>query len=112
MSNPHHPPAPDAVSATATALLETFIPGYSILARILLTYLQVDLSIYIPYLLAYTVLAATIRYFYSRLRRCDDEVYDYLMYWLARQEFMGRTRRFVVGTRNYRPLGHRDDPGG
>jgi chaperone BCS1 len=69
MSNPHHLPASDAVSATATALLETFIPGYSILARILLTYLQIDLSIYIPYLLAYTVLAATIRYFYSRLCR-------------------------------------------
>ncbi|KAJ0427213.1 BCS1 N terminal-domain-containing protein [Aspergillus carlsbadensis] len=124
-SNPHHLRAADTASAAATALLETFIPGYSILARILLTYLQIDLSIYIPYLLVYTVLAATIRYFYARLHhwfwlyctstaevRSDDEVYDYLMYWLTRQEFMGRTRRFVAGTRIYGPLGRRNGHGG
>jgi len=112
MAKPHHASISDIGMATATALLETFIPGYSLLSRILITYLHIDLSEYIPYLLAYTVLAAAIRYIYARLRilfwqhftstaeiRCDDEVYDYLMHWLSQQEFMGRTTRFVAGTR-------------
>ncbi|KAL4900694.1 BCS1 N terminal-domain-containing protein [Aspergillus multicolor] len=95
-----------------TALLETFIPGYSMASRFLSTYLQIDLSSYIPYLILLAVMGATIRYIYNQLSalfeehcistaeiRHDDEVYNYLMYWLAQQPFTNRTTHFVAGTR-------------
>ncbi|RDW74588.1 BCS1 and AAA domain-containing protein [Aspergillus mulundensis] len=95
-----------------TALLETFIPGYSMASRFLSTYLQIDLSSYIPYLILLAVIGATVRYIYNLLSalfeehcistaeiRHDDEVYNYLMYWLAQQPFTNRTTHFVAGTR-------------
>ncbi|KAL4960912.1 BCS1 and AAA domain-containing protein [Aspergillus stella-maris] len=95
-----------------TALLETFIPGYSMLSRFLTAYLQIDLSVYLPYLLVSAALGAALRYMYNQVRdlfqehcistaeiRHDDEVYNYLMYWLAQQPFTNRTTHFVAGTR-------------
>ncbi|KAL4927064.1 BCS1 and AAA domain-containing protein [Aspergillus undulatus] len=95
-----------------TALLETFIPGYSMASKFLTTYLQIDLSLYLPYLLVAAALGAALRYIYYQLRglfqehcistaeiRHDDEVYNYLMYWLAQQPFTNRTTHFVAGTR-------------
>ncbi|KAL4942802.1 hypothetical protein BDV06DRAFT_211553 [Aspergillus oleicola] len=95
-----------------TALLEQFIPGYSMLSRFLTAYLQIDLSLYLPYLLVSAALGAALRYIYNQLRglfqehcistaeiRHDDEVYSYLMYWLAQQPFTNRTTHFVAGTR-------------
>ncbi|KAL2866484.1 BCS1 and AAA domain-containing protein [Aspergillus lucknowensis] len=101
-----------SLNPTDTALLETFIPGYSMLSRFLISYLQIDLSLYIPYLVAAAVLGAATRYIYYQLRglfeqhcistaeiRHEDEVYNYLMYWLAQQPFTNRTTHFVAGTR-------------
>ncbi|KAL4947481.1 BCS1 N terminal-domain-containing protein [Aspergillus filifer] len=95
-----------------TALLEQFIPGYSMLSRFLTAYLQIDLSVYLPYLLVSAALGAALRYIYNQLFylfqthcistaeiRHDDEVYNYLMYWLAQQPFTNRTTHFVAGTR-------------
>ncbi|KAL4920803.1 BCS1 N terminal-domain-containing protein [Aspergillus aurantiobrunneus] len=100
------------LNPTDTALLETFIPGYSMLSRFLISYLQIDLSLYIPYLVVGAVLAATARYIYHQVRglfqthcistaeiRHDDEVYNYLMHWLAEQPFTNRTTHFVAGTK-------------
>ncbi|OJJ57999.1 hypothetical protein ASPSYDRAFT_69161 [Aspergillus sydowii CBS 593.65] len=95
-----------------TALLETFIPGYSMLSRFLISYLQIDLSLYFPYLIAAAVLGAAARYVFHQVRgffgehcistaeiRHDDEVYSYLMHWLAQQPFTNRTTHFVAGTK-------------
>lgn len=95
-----------------TALLETFIPGYSMLSRFLISYLQIDLSLYIPYLIAAAVLGAAARYIFDQVRgffnehcistaeiRHDDEVYTYLMHWLSQQPFTNRTTHFVAGTK-------------
>ncbi|KAL3474833.1 BCS1 N terminal-domain-containing protein [Aspergillus californicus] len=103
---------PPGFNPTDTAILETFIPGYSMLSRFLSTYLQIDLSLYIPYLLAAAVLAAATRYIYSQVTslfrehcvstaeiRHEDEVYNYLMYWLSLQSFTNRTTHFVAGTK-------------
>ncbi|KAL4816560.1 BCS1 N terminal-domain-containing protein [Aspergillus spinulosporus] len=105
-------PMQTLLNPSDTALLETFIPGYSMASRILSTYLQIDLSSYIPYLIFLAIIAATARYIYSQLYnlfqeycistaeiRHDDEVYNYLMYWLAQQPFTNRTTHFVAGTR-------------
>ena len=105
-------PMQTLLNPSDTALLETFIPGYSMASRILSTYLQIDLSSYIPYLIFLGLIAATARYIYSQLYnlfqehcistaeiRHDDEVYNYLMYWLAQQPFTNRTTHFVAGTR-------------
>ncbi|KAL4786264.1 BCS1 N terminal-domain-containing protein [Aspergillus varians] len=95
-----------------TALLETFIPGYSMLSRFLISYLQIDLSLYFPYLVGAAVVGAASHYVYYQLRdlftrhcistaeiRHDDEVYSYLMFWLAQKPFTNRTTHFVAGTR-------------
>ncbi|KAL4984256.1 BCS1 N terminal-domain-containing protein [Aspergillus falconensis] len=105
-------PMQTLLNPSDTALLETFIPGYSMASRLLSTYLQIDLSSYIPYLIFLAIIAATARYIYSQLYnlfqghcistaeiRHDDEVYNYLMYWLAQQPFTNRTTHFVAGTR-------------
>ncbi|KAL6231255.1 hypothetical protein BDW75DRAFT_220615 [Aspergillus navahoensis] len=105
-------PMQPLLNPSDTALLETFIPGYSMASRLLSTYLQIDLSSYIPYLILLAIIAATARYIYSQLYnlfqehcvstaeiRHDDEVYNYLMYWLAQQPFTNRTTHFVAGTK-------------
>ncbi|KAL4885244.1 BCS1 N terminal-domain-containing protein [Aspergillus karnatakaensis] len=100
------------LSPTDTALLETFIPGYSMLSRLLKTYLQIDLSQHLPTLLLVAIFAAASRYIYQQVSslfqqhcictaeiRHDDDVYNYLMHWLAQQPFTNRTTQFVAGTR-------------
>jgi len=93
-------------------LLETFIPGYGLASRILATYFQLDLSSYIPALIAGGVVFAVAKYLYHWLYgfftdhfistaeiRLEDEIYTYLMFWMARQSFTNRTTRFVAGTK-------------
>lgn len=95
-----------------TAVLETFIPGYSIASRLLATYFQLDLSFYLPAIVASTIALAAVKYctswatnlfqnyFISTAEiRLDDEIYTYLMFWMARQPFTNRTTRFVAGTK-------------
>ncbi|KAL4996746.1 BCS1 N terminal-domain-containing protein [Aspergillus recurvatus] len=96
-------PMQNLLNPSDTALLETFIPGY------------------IPYLIFLAIIAATVRYIYSQLYnlfqehcistaeiRHDDEVYNYLMYWLAQQPFTNRTTHFVAGTRISGSAGYYD----
>lgn len=95
-----------------TAILDTFIPGYTFISSLLISYLQIDLSSYVPYILAAAAFGAALKYCFSRIShllkchfvssaeiRVDDEMYNYLMFWLAKQPFVTRTRKFVAGTR-------------
>ncbi|KAH8429711.1 BCS1 and AAA domain-containing protein [Aspergillus melleus] len=95
-----------------TAILEAFIPGYSFISRILINHLHIDPTRYLPYVLACVVLLASLKYTSSRIQhliethcvskaeiRLDDEIYSYLMFWLAQQPFTNRTTHFVAGTR-------------
>ncbi|KAL4892576.1 BCS1 N terminal-domain-containing protein [Aspergillus ambiguus] len=95
-----------------TALLDTLIPGYSLLSHFLISYLHIDLSQYIPYIFTAIVLIASSRYTIYRFQylvkdycvstaeiRLDDEIYNYLMYWLTQQPFTTRTTQFVASTK-------------
>ncbi|KAF7596147.1 hypothetical protein BBP40_003046 [Aspergillus hancockii] len=100
------------LSPSDTALLEAFIPGYSFLSRFLISYLQIDLSQYLPYILTYAALAAVLKYTFSKAKgvleshciataeiRLDDEISSYLLYWMAQQPFANRSTRFLATTR-------------
>lgn len=95
-----------------TAVLDAFIPGYSVLSRLLGSYLQIDLSYYLPFLVMAAAATASLRYSTKRLIRLlgeyftstaeirlDDEIYNYLMFWMAQQPFTKRTTHFVAGTK-------------
>jgi chaperone BCS1 len=102
-------------NATATidaAVLDAFIPGYSILSRLLGSYLHIDLSYYLPFLVMAAAATASLRYSTKKLIRLlgeyftstaeirlDDEIYNYLMFWMAQQPFTKRTTHFVAGTK-------------
>lgn len=92
--------------------LDTLIPGFSLTSRFLKSYLNVDLSYYVPYLIILAGIVAAERYCTSYLRyyfqeyfvstaeiRLDDEIYNYLMFWMSKQSFARNTLKFVAGTR-------------
>lgn len=93
------------------ALLDIFFPGFSVFANAVQKYLKVDLNIYIPLLLLAGVFMLAwnyaSQYVCSQLEahfmsvvdiRTDDEIYNILMAWIARQRFSQGARRFVVNT--------------
>ncbi|KAB8256522.1 BCS1 N terminal-domain-containing protein [Aspergillus pseudonomiae] len=91
---------PPLLSPSDTALLEAFIPGYSFISRFLISYLHIDLSLPTLYTHLHrhrcvmeTHLIATAEI------RLDDEISNYLLYWMAQQPFANRSTRFVAATR-------------
>lgn len=98
------------LSTTDTAMLEVLVPGYGFISRILMSYLDFDISAYLQILVSIAVFGATARYtlfvlwahfnelFVSRAEiRLDDEIFHYLMFWMSRQPHMKNTNRFVAG---------------
>ncbi|KAJ5124988.1 ATPase AAA-type core [Penicillium bovifimosum] len=107
-----HPTTPSPLSTSDTAMLEVLVPGFGFISRILMSYLNFDISSYFQVLVGLAVYGATIRYallmlwehfnelFISRAEiRLDDEAFNYLMFWLSRQPLMKTTNRFVAGVR-------------
>jgi chaperone BCS1 len=107
-----HPTTPSPLSTSDTAMLEVLVPGFGFISRILMSYLNFDISAYFQLLVGMAVYGATIRYtlfmlwehcnefFISRAEiRLDDEAFNYLMFWLSRQPHMKKTNRFVAGVR-------------
>ncbi|KAJ5625427.1 hypothetical protein N7510_001736 [Penicillium lagena] len=95
-----------------TAMLEALVPGYTLIARFFLSYLQLDLSFYLQIMVGLAVFSASIRYSINQLSglfkeylvstaeiRLDDEIFMYFMYWMSRQPHMKRTNRFVAGVK-------------
>ncbi|TVY90410.1 putative mitochondrial chaperone [Lachnellula willkommii] len=94
-----------------TALLDAFFPGFSLLSSALSRYSSIDLTLYVPTLLALGLLVFGGRYLNEWLWeflnqhamstadiRTDDEMYNMLMGWVANQQFARRSRRFVANT--------------
>ncbi|KAL2162027.1 hypothetical protein VTH06DRAFT_7812 [Thermothelomyces fergusii] len=92
-------------------LLDFFFPGFSTFSTAASGYLHVDLNLYIPLLLLCGGLTFIWRYFteyiwglveshlMSRVDiRVDDETFNYVMAWVARQRFSQSARQFVVNT--------------
>lgn len=94
-----------------TALLDVFFPGISVLFNAVQKHLKIDLYLYIPIFL---VIGATVYsfqytsdYIWSLLEsffmstadiRIDDEMYNFVMAWVATQNFARHSRRFVANT--------------
>lgn len=93
------------------ALLDMLFPGFSILSTAVRRYTGIDLNLYIPVMIlvggslfawqyfseySYRKLDS---YFMSRCSlRTDDEAYNYVMAWIAKQKFSLRSRRFIANT--------------
>ncbi|RDK39582.1 BCS1-like ATPase [Aspergillus phoenicis ATCC 13157] len=95
-----------------SAMLDMFIPGYSFISRFLISYLHIDLSQYIPMILTAVAFVASLRYVFSRSHellsdycvstaeiRLEDEVYNYLMFWMAQHPSTKRSTQFVASTK-------------
>ncbi|CAG8902720.1 unnamed protein product [Penicillium egyptiacum] len=111
-SNQTIPTTTGPLSTTDTAMLEALVPGYGFISRILMSYLDLDVSAYLQVLVSLAVFGATARYafliiwehfnefFVSRAEiRLDDETFQYLMFWISRQSHMKNTNRFVAGVK-------------
>jgi chaperone BCS1 len=92
-------------------LLETSIPGASLLARFLLEYLHIDLSQYLGFILLTVGMVTAGHYCYDKLKetgsqffmssaevRYNDEIYNYLMFWISKNGLSNSSRRFIAGT--------------
>ncbi|KAI1095632.1 BCS1 N terminal-domain-containing protein [Rostrohypoxylon terebratum] len=105
---------PAYASSTGTpplAMIDIFFPGFSMFAGAVQRYLKIDLNVYLPLLLVTGALTVVWNYASSYLWeqleshlmsvvdiRTDDEVYNIIMSWVARQKFSQGARRFVVNT--------------
>lgn len=103
-------------------VLETFFPGFSIISIFFSKYLQLDISAYLSLVFILATVVATIRlrletivenfqsYFTSTIEvRMDDEIFNYLMYWVSRQGFSRKTTRAVASTKTRANSYYSDD---
>ncbi|KAK2764516.1 hypothetical protein FQN54_009211 [Arachnomyces sp. PD_36] len=102
--------------------LESFIPGFSLISKLFSSYFNVDISTYISAIPFIVAAAAGLKYCAGLLWeqvqdyctsvaeiRLDDEMYNYLMYWVSLQDFSQSTNRFVAGTRTASELVYASD---
>jgi mitochondrial chaperone BCS1 len=102
---------PLAGSVQPNLLLESFLPGFSIISDLLARW-GIDVSSYVTVFLVLTAAAAWIIYsastFSDMLRshftstvtiRMDDEAYNFIMAWVAKQPFSQTTHQFVASTK-------------
>ena len=93
-------------------LLDSFVPGFSLISNLFTHYFHIDVSFYITGLLALAAIGAGLKYSATTLWeslsenfistaevRMDDEMYNYVMAWVASQPFSQKTCRFIAGTR-------------
>ncbi|CEI41297.1 hypothetical protein FVEN_g3563 [Fusarium venenatum] len=106
-------PGEDVLSKAPTqfAILDFIFPGFSTFSSIIHAYLGIDLNVYIPLLLIVSGIMFVWNYIteyswgiigqhlMSTVRiRTDDEIYNIVMAWVAKQGFSRRSRRFMVNT--------------
>ncbi|KAF3480746.1 mitochondrial chaperone ATPase (Bcs1) [Arthroderma uncinatum] len=88
----------------AEGVYEMFIPGFGVLSRIISTLFHIDISQYLPFLFIAALTIAASRYFFDGVSdfvhnhfmssvqvQVDDEIYNYLMYWVSKQQFVSRS---------------------
>ncbi len=92
-----------------TFLLDMLIPGFSTVSAIANSHCNIDLNIYIPFIAfaLFTIWAARKsvgflksvgrQYFMTSAEiRIDDEMYNYVMGWIAVQPFSSKSHRFIA----------------
>jgi chaperone BCS1 len=93
------------------ALLDMLIPGSSVVTDAVQRYLHIDLNLYIPMILFASGIIFCWRYFIEFFWglvksycmssvdiRTDDELYNYIMAWVAQQNFSKGSRRSIANT--------------
>jgi chaperone BCS1 len=106
----------------AQPLLDSFMPGFSLISGIFAQYLHIDISFYVSSLLVFLTLTAGLNYcriiFFEFFKdwfvstaeiRLDDEMYNYLMYWVSIQQFSKKVTSFVAGTKTNSEIVDSDD---
>ncbi|KAI9853638.1 MAG: hypothetical protein M1813_002041 [Trichoglossum hirsutum] len=101
-------PSPIAVQP----LLDSLIPGFSVMSQVFAQYFHIDLTFYIATIVIVMAAAAGLRiwgnicieffkgYFISTAEiRFDDEMYNYVLFWVSNQAFSKATCQFVAGTK-------------
>jgi chaperone BCS1 len=102
----------DSEPLLAKPLLESFIPGLSLVSGIFARYFQIDISFYVSFLMLLTGITAGLKYCGNFLFdfcqdwlistaeiRLDDEMYNCVMYWVSTQRFSQNASHFVSGTK-------------
>ena len=103
-------------------LLESFVPGLSIVSSLFSSYYNVDITHYLSIVLLLGALSWSINYsktvlwgyvqeyFISTAEvRLDDEMFNYLMYWVSKQNLSKSSARFVAGTKTSSDLVYAED---
>ena len=111
------------MSSTAISpVLDTFLPGVSMLLDTLTQYFNIDVTYYLSVLLGLFALVAGINYCINPVWetlsrflvstaeiRMDDEIYSMLMFWVSKQKFAKESNRLIAGTRLNTALWDYDD---
>jgi chaperone BCS1 len=92
-------------------LVEMSIPGASLITKFLSEYLHIDISQYLGYVLAAVAISTAWTYLWdivwcryngyltsSAQIRYNDEVYNYIMFWISKNGFAKTTSHFVCTT--------------
>ena len=92
-------------------IIDALVPGFSVFSTALNRYTGVDLQLYIPAVMILGLLIFAWGYVRDWLGefvseylmstadvRIDDEMYNMLMCWIAKQQFAKRSRHFVANT--------------
>jgi chaperone BCS1 len=100
-----------SVSSPLVTLLETSVPGLSVMTRFFADYFKIDISKYFSHILivlAFSTAANWVvdrfwntwsQYFMSTAQiRYNDEIYNYLMYWISKNGMSKKSTHFVAGT--------------
>ncbi|KAL1835754.1 hypothetical protein VTK73DRAFT_5424 [Phialemonium thermophilum] len=112
MPNPTSSTLPLAeTGAPQLVLLDFFFPGFSVVSGALQKYLHIDINLYLPIVLLCGVVVflwgyvsnyawdAVQNYLMSTVEiRVDDELYNYVMAWVAAQRFAQGARQFIANT--------------
>ena len=102
---------PLQLQAALAPMLESMVPGLSLISNLGSTYFNIDITQYLISVLVILAIATGLKhgisslwdfvseYTFSRAEvRFDDEMYNYLMFWVSKQNFSRSTPHFVAGT--------------
>ena len=97
-------------------LLEAFIPGYSIISKFLLDTVGIDITLIVSLCLLVFGLGSTSYFLWQHAEKqftkwltssinitSDDDIYDHIMDWLAKQNIVIRSRSLMAKTGRLNP---------
>ncbi|PGH08461.1 hypothetical protein AJ80_07860 [Polytolypa hystricis UAMH7299] len=102
----------ESPTSIVSPLIDTFVPGFSPIFQSIASTFHIDPTKYLPLLILGAGLIALARYFsenvvpyfWEKLTvtaeiHAEDEVYNYLLFWLSQQTFSNSTKSFMASAR-------------